>query len=114
MAWGKLRKIWEKVKGVGPKVWGGIKNSLPFIKPVASALANVVAPGSGLAVSKGIDIAEQVGDTVASGNVKNILGGIITGINMRVLGIIAGQKEFASHGDHWRLSSMIIIIWVIF
>jgi hypothetical protein len=35
MAFGKLRKIWEKVKGGARKIWGGLKKALPFIKPIA-------------------------------------------------------------------------------
>jgi hypothetical protein len=75
MAFGKLRKIWEKIKGVARKVWGGIKKALPFIKPIVTTVANVVSPGSGLIVQKGIETAENIGDQIASGGGAKLLQG---------------------------------------
>jgi hypothetical protein len=76
MAFGKLRKIWEKIKGTARKVWGGIKKVLPFVKPMVSTIANVVAPGSGFAINKGIEPAENIGDALASGDIKRATGSI--------------------------------------
>jgi hypothetical protein len=75
-AFGKLRKIWEKIKDVGRKVWGGFKKVLPAIKLAGSAVASGLGgPGAGLAVSKGFDVAEAVGDQIASGNVSRLFTG---------------------------------------
>jgi hypothetical protein len=64
MAFGKLRKFWEKVKDVGKKVWGGIKKVgqvlMPVAKAVAPAVANAFAPGSGMAVSAGLGVADDL------------------------------------------------------
>jgi hypothetical protein len=75
MAFGKLRKIWEKIKGVGRKVWGGIKKALPFIKPIAGFVSNIVAPGSGAAVTTAINTAEGIGDKFLGSKSKTIVSG---------------------------------------
>jgi hypothetical protein len=89
MAFGKLRKVWEKIKSVGRKVWGGLKKALPFIKPIAGLVANAFAPGSGIAVTKGFDIAENIGDAVAGGKFKNSAAGAGT---FGAIGRLAGFK----------------------
>jgi hypothetical protein len=64
MAFGKLRKFWDKVKEVGKKAWGGIRKIgqklMPVAKLAAPMIANAFAPGSGVAVSAGLGVAENL------------------------------------------------------
>jgi hypothetical protein len=59
---GKLGKVWEKIKNVGKKVWGGLKKfvnkALPIAKKIAPVIAERYAPGSGEAVKQGLSIAD--------------------------------------------------------
>jgi hypothetical protein len=87
MAFGKPRKIWEKIKGFARKVWGGIKKALPLIKGIGGAVATGLGgPGAGLAVSKGFDIGEAIGDKVADGTIGSMLRGLTpkTSLNDRL------------------------------
>jgi hypothetical protein len=67
MSWGKLRRVWEKIKDVGKKVWGGIKQGLgfitknPLIKGVAQAAATAIGgPAAGAAVGTAFGVGEAL------------------------------------------------------
>jgi hypothetical protein len=65
MAFGKLRKIIEKIKNFGKRVFGGIKRVfnavLPIAKKVAPALGTAIGgPGVGMGISTGLEVADQV------------------------------------------------------
>jgi hypothetical protein len=66
MAFGKLRKIWEKIKNAGRKAYGFVKNTvLPIAKKVAPAIATAVGsaygvPQAGAIVQKGLDVADSI------------------------------------------------------
>ena len=85
MVFGKLRKIWEKIKGVGRKVWGGLKKVLPIAKPLATAIATGIGgPGAGLATSTAFQFGESAGDSIfKGGGSKN---------NARLTGLSLGQR----------------------
>jgi uncharacterized protein (DUF697 family) len=71
MAFGRLRKIWEKITSFGKKVCGGIKGVVQTILPIAQKVAPLIAtavggPAAGAATSAGLDVADKVfneGDT---------------------------------------------------
>jgi hypothetical protein len=60
---GRLKKVFEKVKNVAKKVWGGIKGVVKKVLPIASKIAPAIAdkfvPGSGEAVKRGLTVAEH-------------------------------------------------------
>jgi hypothetical protein len=71
MAWGKLRRVWEKIKDAGKKVWGGVKKVVgaitksPLIKGVSQAAATALGgPAAGAAVGT----AFGVGEAIANGD----------------------------------------------
>jgi hypothetical protein len=59
---GRLKKVFEKIKNAGKKVWGGIKGMVRKALPIASKIAPVIAekfaPGSGEAVKAGLRVAD--------------------------------------------------------
>jgi hypothetical protein len=65
MAFGKLRKIWNKIKSIGKRVYGGIKSVVNHILPIAKTVAPMVAtaiggPGAGAATSTGLAAVDKV------------------------------------------------------
>ena len=72
---GRLKKVFGKIKNAGKKVWGGIKNVvqklLPVMKIVGPQIANAIAPGSGAVVSKVLTVA----DLAAKGDYSGALQG---------------------------------------
>jgi hypothetical protein len=82
MAFGKLRKIWDKIKTAGKKVFGFVKNK---ILPIAKVVAPVVAtawggPGAGLVATKGLDIAGTFMDNAGSGDWGKAVGGLTSSL----------------------------------
>jgi hypothetical protein len=70
---GRLKKVFEKVKNVAKKVWGGIKGvvkkALPIAQKIAPAIAERYAPGSGEAVKKALTVA----DVAVNGNLGDAI-----------------------------------------
>jgi hypothetical protein len=69
MAFGKLRRVLEKIKSFGHKVWGGFKQALgvitksPLIKGVSQAAATALGgPAAGAAVGLGFGVGEAIAD----------------------------------------------------
>jgi hypothetical protein len=69
MAFGKLRKIWEKIKGAGKKVFGFVKNKvIPLGKVIAPVVGGIFdGPAGALAGGKIANTAENV-----MGNVEDV------------------------------------------
>jgi hypothetical protein len=63
MAWGRFRKVWEKIKGAAKKVGG-------FIKKIIIPIAKVAAPAIGAAV--GGAAGAQWGNTIVDAVDKGI------------------------------------------
>jgi hypothetical protein len=83
MAFGRLRKIWDKIKTAGKKVWGFVKNKvLPIAKVVAPMIATAFGgPGAGLTTTKVLDTAGGIMDNVDGGNWGKALGGLTSSLS---------------------------------
>jgi hypothetical protein len=69
MAFGRLRRVFEKVKAFGHKVWGGFKQALgvitksSLIKGVSQAAATAIGgPAAGAAMGVGFSVGEAIAD----------------------------------------------------
>ena len=79
MAWGLFGKIKKGFKKVGSALKKGaefvndkiLKPFKPIIKTAGSAIANVVAPGSGALVGAGIDALSDSVDALSNGNYRD-------------------------------------------
>jgi hypothetical protein len=76
MSSGKLRRVFEKVKSFGKKVWGGIKKVVgtvaknPLIKSAAQAAATAYGgPAAGAAVGVGFNVGEALANDGVRGAV---------------------------------------------
>jgi hypothetical protein len=76
MAFGRLQRVFEKIKSFGKKVWGGIKKVVgvvaknPLIKGAAQAAATAYGgPAAGAAVGLGFGVGEALADNGVRGAV---------------------------------------------
>jgi hypothetical protein len=73
---GKLGKVFRKIKEAGKKVWGGIKNVAKKVMPIAKKVVPMIAgayggPGASAAASGAL----EVGDQVLNGDLSGALEG---------------------------------------